>query len=118
MTKIRVVFEFEIVAYSNVPDRAEQKIKDFVTSGDSLIDIAGVYSKDKGGPWIRYGGGYTMTTKKDCIERAARERNDRDFSQRIADRAEEVNYRGYEAMLKEGKALFAKDLEELREASA
>ena len=54
-----------------------------------------------------------MTTKKDCIERAARELNDRHFAQRVADRAEEVNYRGYEAMLREGKELFAKDLEEI-----
>jgi len=54
-----------------------------------------------------------LTTKKDCIVRAARELNDRDFAQRIADQAEAVNYRGYETMLKEGKALFAKDLEEI-----
>jgi hypothetical protein len=54
-----------------------------------------------------------MTTKKDCVERAARELNDRDFSKRIADRAEAVNYRGYEAMLSEGKELFMRDLEEL-----
>jgi len=54
MTKVRVVFEFEIVKYSNVPERAGQKIRDFVTSGDSLIDVAGVYSKDKGEPWIRW----------------------------------------------------------------
>ena len=55
MTKVRVVFEFEIVKYSNVPERAEQKIKDFATSGDSLADVAGVYSKDIGEPWISHG---------------------------------------------------------------
>ena len=55
MTKVRVVFEFEIVKYSNVPEKAEQKIKDFVTSGDRLIDVAGVYSKDKEEPWIPWG---------------------------------------------------------------
>lgn len=54
-----------------------------------------------------------MTTKKDCIQRAARELNDRYTAQRIADRAETVNYRGYDAMLREGKALFAKDIEEI-----
>ena len=59
-----------------------------------------------------------VATKKDCIERAARELNDRDFAQRVADRAEAVNYRGYEAMLREGKELFMKDLEELQEAGA
>ena len=59
-----------------------------------------------------------MTTKKDCIERAARELNDRDFAQRVADRAEAVNYRGYEAMLREGKELFMRDLEDLQEAGA
>ena len=57
-----------------------------------------------------------MTTKKDCVQRAARELNDRDFAQRVADRAEELNYRGYDAMIKEGKELFMKDLEELWEA--
>ena len=56
-----------------------------------------------------------MTTKKDCIERAARELNDRYTAQKIADRAEEVNYRGYDAMLREGKALFAKDIKEIQE---
>ena len=55
-----------------------------------------------------------MTTKKDCVFRAARELNDRDFSQRIADRAEAVDYRGYDTMIKDGKALFERDLEELR----
>ncbi len=59
-----------------------------------------------------------MTTKKDCIVRAARELNDRHTAQKIADRAEEVDYRGYEAMLREGKALFAKDLEEIQEGRA
>ena len=59
-----------------------------------------------------------MTTKKDCIIRAARELNDRDFAQRVGDRAEAVNYRGYEAMLREGKELFMRDLEELQEAGA
>ena len=59
-----------------------------------------------------------MTTKKDCIQRAARERNDRHFAQRVADRAEEVNYRGYDAMIREGEELFAKDLEELQGAGA
>ena len=59
-----------------------------------------------------------MTSKKDCIERAARELNDRYTAQKIADRAEAVNYRGYEAMLREGKELFAKDLEEIREGRA
>ena len=54
-----------------------------------------------------------MITKKDFIKRAARELNDRDFAQRVADRAEAVNYRGYEAMLSEGKELFMRDLEEL-----
>lgn len=54
MTKLRVVFEFEIVKHSNVPQRAEQKIKDFVTSSDSLIEVAGIYSKDKGEPWIKW----------------------------------------------------------------
>lgn len=54
-----------------------------------------------------------MTTKKDCIERAARELNDRHFAKRIADRAEAVDYKGYEAMIREGKELFVKDLEEL-----
>ncbi len=59
-----------------------------------------------------------MTTKKDCIVRAARELNDRHFAQRVADRAEVVNYRGYEAMIREGKELFMRDLEELQEAGA
>ena len=59
-----------------------------------------------------------MTTKKDCIIRAARELNDRDFAQRVGDKAEELNYRGYDAMIREGKVLFAKDLEELQEAGA
>ncbi len=54
-----------------------------------------------------------MSTKKDFIQRAARELNDRHTAQKIADRAELVNYRGYDAMLREGKALFAKDLEEI-----
>ena len=54
-----------------------------------------------------------MTTKKDCVERAARELNDRDFSKAIADRAEAVDYRGYDTMISDGKALFMKDLEEL-----
>lgn len=57
-----------------------------------------------------------MTTKKDCIERAARELNDRHFAQKVADRAEAVNYRGYAAMIREGKELFMRDLEELQEA--
>ena len=59
-----------------------------------------------------------MTTKKDCIVRAARERINRDFAQRVADRAEAVNYRGYDAMIREGKELFMKDLEELQEMRA
>ena len=59
-----------------------------------------------------------MSTKKDCVLRAARELNDRDFAQKVADRAEELNYRGYEAMIREGKELFTKDLEELQEARA
>ena len=54
-----------------------------------------------------------MTTKKDCVYRAARELNDRPFAQSVADRAEAVGYKGYERMLEEGKALFARDLEEL-----
>lgn len=54
-----------------------------------------------------------MTTKKDCVFRAARELNDRAFSQSIADRAEAVGYNGYGTMIKDGKALFMKDLEEL-----
>jgi len=54
-----------------------------------------------------------MTTKKDCVHRAARELNDNDFAKSVADRAEAVNYRGYDAMIKEGKELFARDLEEL-----
>ena len=53
-----------------------------------------------------------MTTKKDCVERAARELNDRNTSMAIADRAEAVDYRGYESMVSEGKALFMKDFEE------
>jgi hypothetical protein len=57
-----------------------------------------------------------MTTKKDCIQRAARELNDSHFAQRVADRAEALNYRGYEAMIREGKELFMRDLEELQEA--
>ena len=59
-----------------------------------------------------------MTTKKDCVQRAARELNDRHFAQRVADRAEELNYRGYDAMIREGKELFMRDLEELQEAGA
>ena len=55
-----------------------------------------------------------MTTKKDCVIRAARELNDREFSQRIGDRAEAIDYRGYGTMIKDGKALFERDLEELR----
>ena len=55
MTKVRVVFEFEIVKYSNVAERAEQKIKDFATSGDALTDVAGVFAKEKGEPWLSYG---------------------------------------------------------------
>ena len=58
-----------------------------------------------------------MTTKKDCVLRAAEELNDREFAHRIADRAEAVNYRGYDAMIREGKELFAKDLEEIQEGS-
>lgn len=54
-----------------------------------------------------------MSTQKDCVVRAARELNDLDFSQRIGDRAEAVGYRGYGTMIKDGKALFMKDLEEL-----
>ena len=54
-----------------------------------------------------------MTKKKDCVFRAARELNDKDFSQRVANRAEEVGYKGYDRMIEEGTALFAKDLEEL-----
>jgi len=54
-----------------------------------------------------------MTTKKDSIERAARELNDRHTAQKIADRAEAVNYKGYDAMLQEGKDLFEKDLKEI-----
>ena len=54
-----------------------------------------------------------MTTKKDCVLRAARELNDREFSQSIADRAEAVDYRGYDTMIQDGKALFARNLEEL-----
>jgi hypothetical protein len=54
-----------------------------------------------------------MTTKKDCVYRAARELNDTGFSQSIADRAEAIEYRGYDTMIKDGKALFMRDLEEL-----
>ena len=54
-----------------------------------------------------------MTTKKDCVYRAARELNDRAFSQSIADRAEAVDYGGYDTMIEDGKALFMRDLEEL-----
>ena len=54
-----------------------------------------------------------MTTKKDCVERAARELNDRYFSKAVADRAEAVDYKGYDTMIRDGKALFARDLEEL-----
>jgi len=54
-----------------------------------------------------------MGTKKDCVQRAARELNDRDFAKAIADRAEAVDYRGYDTMVKDGKALFMRDLEEL-----
>jgi len=54
MTKVRVVFEFEIIKYTNVPEKAEQVIKDYATSGDSLVDVAGVYSQEKGEPWIRW----------------------------------------------------------------
>ena len=39
--------------------------------------------------------------------------NDKDFSQRVANRAEDVGYKGYDRMIEEGKALFARDLEEL-----
>lgn len=58
-----------------------------------------------------------MSTKKDCVQRAARELNDRYFAQKVADRAEELNYRGYDAMIREGKELFMRDIEELQEAS-
>jgi len=53
MTKVRVIFEFEIVAYSDLSAKAEQKIIDFATSGDRLTDVADVYSKEKGKPWLK-----------------------------------------------------------------
>ena len=62
---------------------------------------------------VKRKGGKKVTKKKDCVYRAAREMNDKDFSQRVADRAEEVGYKGYDRMIEEGKALFARDLEEL-----
>jgi len=54
MTKVRVIFEFETAAYNDIPARAEQKIIDFATSGDSLKDVADIYSKDKGKPWLKW----------------------------------------------------------------
>jgi len=62
---------------------------------------------------IKRKGGKKVTKKKDCVYRAARELNDKDFSQRVADRAEAVGYKGYDTMIKEGQVLFARDLEEL-----
>ena len=54
MTNIRVVFEFEIIKYSNVPEGAERFIREYAKTGDSLVDVAGVYSQEKGEPWIRW----------------------------------------------------------------
>jgi len=54
MTKVRVIFEFEIVAYSDLSAKAEQRIIDFATSGDRLMDVADVYSKEKGKPWFKW----------------------------------------------------------------
>ena len=54
MTKVRVIFEFEMVTHSDVLARAEQRIKDFGTSGDLLTDVADVYTKVKGKPWLKW----------------------------------------------------------------
>lgn len=50
---------------------------------------------------------------KKAIERSAREVNNKDFSKRIAEHAEEIGFAGYEDMISEGKALFLSDLEGL-----
>ena len=54
MTKVRVIFEFEIATYNDITARVEQRIIDFATSGDRLTDVADMYSKEKGKPWIKW----------------------------------------------------------------
>lgn len=44
--------------------------------------------------------------KKKAIERAAREYHDQDISKAVAEYAEEIEFEGYEDMVKEGKCLF------------
>lgn len=53
-----------------------------------------------------------MVTKKECVERAMRELfTDTNHVKRIADRAERMNFRGFEEQIKDGKKLMM-DLEE------
>ena len=53
-----------------------------------------------------------MATKKECIERAALAYGAKNFAERIINRAEATNYVGYDEMIKDGEALFLKDIEE------
>ena len=53
-----------------------------------------------------------MVTKKDCVERVAREiYGDRNFAKKIADKAERRDYKEYDTIIEEGKRLFMKDFE-------
>jgi hypothetical protein len=53
-----------------------------------------------------------MATKKECVERAMRELFiDVNHVKRIVDRAERMNFRGFEEQVKDGKRLFVMDLE-------
>ena len=53
-----------------------------------------------------------MATKRECIARAALAYGAKNFAERIINRAEATNFVGYDEMIKDGEALFLKDLEE------
>lgn len=53
-----------------------------------------------------------MPTKKECVYRAARQDHIHNAAQAIADRAEAIDYEGYDDMITDGKALIEEEEEE------